>query len=88
MTNVEVTWGRACEVWWSLVWRTVLLTVPATFVTTFILWMLDAAQYAGVAGALISIPVGIWVVKLVLGKSYSKFRLVLVSLAPGDASNA
>ena len=88
MNEVEVTWGRAVKVWWSIVWRAVLFGfiggIVAGFIVGFIGGLTGAAgdritMLSGLAGAIVGIPVGIWAVKVVLKKKYSDFRIALVS---------
>ena len=89
-TGIEVTWGRAVKVWWSIVWRAVLFSGLAGMVAGGVVGgILGVAgvgpQTIGTVGTwlgvLVSIPVGIWVVRWVLRKSWSDFRIVLVPLA-------
>ncbi len=35
MNEIDVTWGRATKVWWSLAWRSLLLPGVAGFVVGF-----------------------------------------------------
>mgnify|MGYP001769822365 CR=1 FL=1 len=88
MSEVEVTWGRAVRVWWSLVWRTVLFGVLAGlgvgFVFSFLGSIAGMSQgsifiYSTIAGYATGIPIGIWVLKTVLSKRFSDFRLALIS---------
>ena len=51
----------------------------AGFVVRVILGLVGAGKYAAVGGLLVGIPVGMWVVKAVIGKDYSGFRIALVS---------
>jgi hypothetical protein len=88
---LEVTWGRATRVWWSIMWRAVLFAGIAGGIFGFVAGgALGAGGASGQAislivtwgGVLIGVPVGIWVTRLVLRKSWSDFRIVLV---PRDA---
>ena len=36
MQEVEITWGRAIKVWWSLIWRGILYSAIAGFILAFI----------------------------------------------------
>jgi hypothetical protein len=90
--TIEVSWGRATKVWWSLLWRALLFGVVAGgavgFVIGFILGAVGTpAQVITTvttwAGVLIGIPVGIWVVRTVLRKSWSDFRIALVPVRRG-----
>jgi hypothetical protein len=90
--TVEVSWGRATKVWWSLLWRALLFGVLAGGAVGFVIgFILGAAGTPAQvitavttwAGVLIGIPVGIWVVRTVLRKSWSDFRIALVSARKG-----
>lgn len=90
--GLEITWGRATKVWWSLVWRGALFGGLAGFVAGFVLGFFMAiagASHALIgaaslwAGMLVGIPVGIWVVRNVLAISWSDFRIVLVPRTDG-----
>lgn len=86
--EVEVTWGRVVKVWWSLVWRGLALGMLAGFGAGFIIGFAGAiggmsresiALYSMLAGGAAGIPVGMWVLKGVLRKRFSDFRLALIS---------
>jgi hypothetical protein len=88
MNELEVTWGRAIKVWWSIMWRAVLFGfiagLVAGFIVGFIGGMAGAATgtittLSGIAGGIVAIPVGMWVIKVVLTKRYSDFRIALVA---------
>jgi hypothetical protein len=83
---IEVTWGRAAKVWWSLMWRGLLFGGLGGGLMGFIIGYVMATvgqtpQQIGVvttwAGGLVAIPIGIWVVRNVLRKSWSDFRIAL-----------
>ncbi len=85
--GLEVTWGRTMKVWWSLVWRMILFSMAAGFVAGLIVG--GAGAFAGVgaqnlsylgniAGLVVGLPVGVWVVRSILRKSWSDFRIVLL----------
>jgi len=85
--GLEVTWGRAAKVWWSMVWRAVLFGGLGGAAAGFVLGAAMGAAGASVQtissvtsviGLVVGIPIGIWVVRNVLGKSWSDFRIVLV----------
>jgi hypothetical protein len=86
--GIEVTWGRAAKVWWSLLWRTLLfgglagMLIGAVFGGVMGAFGTPPQEIAGLTtllGLAVGIPVGIWVVRNVLSKSWSDFRIVLVS---------
>lgn len=86
---VQVTWMRAFKVWWSLLWRGVLLFVflagaGAGLIIGFFMGLFrvhpeTVKNVCTVAGYIVSIPVGIAVTKWVLQKHYSDFRIALIS---------
>ena len=84
---VEVDWMRAVKVWWSLLWRSVLFSFLAGaaigFIIGFFMGIFKAEQetvktVSAIAGYIIAIPVGIAVVKHVLSKRYSDFKIALI----------
>jgi hypothetical protein len=85
--GLEVTWGRAIKVWWSLAWRLVLFGGIAGFIAGAIIGGVGAAAGANprtisslgsLSGMVIGIPIGMVVVRWVLRKSWSDFRIVLL----------
>lgn len=89
--ELDVTWKRVVKVWWSYLWRNIIAIIVAAilgavagFVFGFILGAagvapetikLVTAPIGGVIGLLISVVP----MKLILGKDFGEFRLVLVS---------
>lgn len=101
MNTAEVTLGRVVKIWWFIIWRTVLFSAIAGIVLGFLLGLLllfvgmAEATKQGIAeiiGALITVPIGIWVVSQLFEKKFSDFRIVLVPresvppTADGDGS--
>jgi ABC-type antimicrobial peptide transport system permease subunit len=81
MQEVELTWGRAIKVWWSLAWRGLLFGGLAGFVAGMIVGVLGGEPIHGsLAGFVMGIPIGMWVVKIILAKSFSDFRLALIPI--------
>ncbi|KPK41934.1 MAG: hypothetical protein AMJ78_04160 [Omnitrophica WOR_2 bacterium SM23_29] len=85
---VEVTWMHALKVWWSFTWRVLIYGFIGGFiiglVLGFIMAMMGASPAAvnnacRIGGFIIGIPIGIAVVKIVLQKKYSDFRIALIS---------
>lgn len=87
---LDVTWGRALRVWWSLIWRTLLASVLVGALFGALLGMLLGV--AGIAlgiivsvtqaaGALVGIVVGVVMVRHVLRMSWPEFRIVLIAVA-------
>jgi hypothetical protein len=86
--RLDVTWTRATKVWWSLLWRGLLFGSLAGFAAGFVVGITGAAlganretisQLGTLAGVLTAVPVGIWVVRTVLRKSWSDFRIAIVA---------
>ena len=87
--TVEVTWARAAKVWWSLLWRGLLFGGLAGVVVGFVIGVILGAVGTPVqvitgvatwAALLVAIPIGIWVVRAVLRKSWSDFQITLVAV--------
>jgi hypothetical protein len=88
--ELEVTWNRAVFVWWAYLWRNMVALVGAMLVAVIV----GAAGGAvlGILGVPprtiqeIMLPIGIAIgllasivpVKMVLGKDFGEFRVVLV----------
>jgi hypothetical protein len=87
MKELEVTWNRALTVWWSLAWRGLLFGFLAGLLAGFIIGFFGRLlgidrglvnSLSKLAGIVVSIPVGMWVVRVVLRKKFSEFRITLV----------
>lgn len=88
--ELEVTWKRAIKVWWSYFWRSILAIIAAAFVggivggiLGFVLGMFGVAKESiqavmGPIGFVIGVGISIIPLKLILGKNFGEFRLVLV----------
>ena len=88
--ELEITWKRATRVWWSFLWRNLIAIVVsmilgfiAGYIFGFIMKMLGASNetvqfvvtpIGGIIGLLISIVP----IKMILGKDFGEFRLVLL----------
>ena len=87
MEELDITWVRAFKIWWSLIWRGLLYGIVLSIVLGFPLGLianalgLEQAQAQFLIQnviALCGLFLGIWILKVVLSKSYSDFRIVLV----------
>ncbi|MGD2118195.1 MAG: hypothetical protein PVG66_07545 [Chromatiales bacterium] len=86
MDEIEVTWMRATHIYWSLAWRWVLFSMLAGAIAGALLGValgfLDRTEnlelYGQIIGFVVSIPVGIWVVKTVMTKQYRHYRIALL----------
>ena len=85
---VEVTWRRAFKVWWSFMWRATLFGFLGGVLIGFIIGVI--MQIAGastdtikavcqIAGMIISIPIGIAVIRIILKKEYPDFKVALIA---------
>ena len=85
----SVTWAQATKVWWGLMWRAILFGGLAGGAFGMVMGGILGALGTPIEtirmatswiGIFVGIPVGIWVVRNVLQKSWSDFRIVLVPL--------
>jgi hypothetical protein len=84
---LEPTFKRAAIVWWALLWRALLLGGGAGFLIGFVEGLIGALAgfstgtirpLALISGILLGIPVGIYVVQVVLRKRFGEFTIRLV----------
>ena len=80
MKEIEATWGRILEVWWSLVWRGVTVGIVAGIAANFVLEFVGVPDYGKYVGTIAGFFGGIWAVRTAIRTSYSDFRIVLVPL--------
>ena len=86
VAKLEVTWGRALTVWWSLMWRIIVFGVAAGLVAGAFVGVIagltgqadKAKVWGGVAGYIVSVPVPMLVVKIVLQKKWKEFSIGLI----------
>ncbi len=86
MEEIEVTWQHTIKIWWAFIWRMTVFGFLIGGAFGIILGIVFAAQgmveytkiYGQVAGSIVSIPIGIWVVKIVLTTQFRDFRIALV----------
>lgn len=88
--ELEVTWGRAVRVWWAYAWRNLIALVAAVVIGGIAGGLIGFIM--GVAGAdaktirMATLPIGVILglvvsivpFKLILGKDFGEFRLLLV----------
>ena len=89
--ELEVTGGRAIRVWWAYLWRNILAVIVAMFVggllggvLGLIMGALGASErMIQVVGAPIGFVIGMVIsivpIKMILGKDFGEFRLVLLA---------
>ena len=85
--GLEVSWGRAMRVWWSITWRTLLFGMLIGFVVGVVAGVggeaagMPASQVQSVAsvfGVIIGAFISLWAVRKALTRSFSGFRIVLL----------
>jgi len=90
--ELEVTWGRAMRVWWAYLWRKLIAIIGGTILGAILSAILgfvlgaagmapDAVRRAGLVVGVImgGLLVSIVPIRLILGKNFGEFRLVLLS---------
>jgi ABC-type uncharacterized transport system permease subunit len=92
--EIEITWANAIRVWWAYFWRNLIAIIVAIVaggivgaILGFVMGMLGVPvrtiQFiTGPIGAVIGIALSVVPMKLILGKDFGTFRLVLISNAP------
>ncbi|WP_162934947.1 hypothetical protein [Pseudomonas cavernae] len=89
MQEVEVTFGRAAQVWWAWLWRALLLSLLFSFIAGLIIGL--AGQLAGISprqivpinmllGAFIGVYVSIWILSKTLKKKFRSFRIAFIQI--------
>lgn len=88
--ELEITWGRVVRVWWAYLWRNLIAIVVAMLAGGIIGGILGfILGAAGVSietikivvmpiGAILGLAISIFPMKMILGKNFGEFRLVLV----------
>lgn len=94
--ELEVTWKRAIKVWWAYLWRNILAVIAAIIIGAlvggilgFILALLGASKetvqvIVTPIGFVIGIGISIVPLKMILGKNFGEFRLVLIGSTPNQ----
>jgi hypothetical protein len=97
--ELEITWGRAVRVWWAYVRRNLIALVVAIIlggVLGFIVGFVGAAigiptlihrSFAALLCCSVGFAISIVPVKMILGKTYGDFRLVLLSAVSESPRN-
>ena len=100
--ELEITWNRVIRVWWAHFWRNLIAIIVAMilggivgFILGLILGILkfesQSIKYvAFIFGSIIGLFISTFPMKMILGKDFGEFRLVLLSktTGPGTYSNA
>jgi len=84
---ITPTFDHALVIWWALLWRPMLLALPIGVVIGFVVALVGAiadvprsaiGYLTMLAGVVVNIPVGVYVVQLVLRKRFREFSIRLV----------
>jgi hypothetical protein len=89
--ELEITWNRIWRVWWALVWRNLIMIVIACAVGAILGFVIGL--FMGMMGftlrtiQFVTAPLGfatglilsVVPIKLILGKDFGEFRLVLLA---------
>ena len=88
--ELEITWKRVIRVWWAYVWRNILAIIAGAVIggivgaiMGFVLGALGASAetiqiLAMPVGLVIGLALSVIPMKLILGKNFGEFRLVLL----------
>lgn len=89
--ELEITWGRVIRVWWAYLWRNLVAILVATILGAIVGGVMGAILYmSGVTSAetlqlvitpisiVIGLVISVFPIKMILGKDFGEFRLVLV----------
>ncbi len=89
--ELKITWKRVLRVWWSYLWRNLicivvgtLLGVAIAFIVSFIVGAMGFHPRVimfviAPIGFVIGLATSVVPMKMILGKDYGEFRLVLVA---------
>ncbi len=89
--ETAITWRRTWRIWWAYAWRNLLITVAAMiaggivgFIVGFVLALLGVEQQiiqyiTGSLGFVIGFLLSVLPMRMILGKNFGDFRLVLIS---------
>ncbi len=83
----EFTWLGALSVFWAITWRTLLIGIPLALIVGALIGVIGyfqgltnetIAQYGGISGQLVMIPVYIYVIKRLFTKGFGNYRLQVI----------
>ncbi len=89
--ELEVTWARATRIWWAVLWRNLVGAIVMALIGGLIGGLLGyimgsfGAKTATIQmvaipiGVILGIGISILAVKLVIGKDFGDYRLLLVA---------
>ncbi|MDO8328853.1 MAG: hypothetical protein Q7T36_00075 [Fluviicoccus sp.] len=88
--EVEITWGRVFRIWWAYLWRNLIAIIAAMIIGGIIGGILGAIlgamgvslstiqMIAGPIGLICGLMISVFPIKMILGKDFGDFRLVLI----------
>ncbi len=88
--EVEISWRRTWRIWWAYAWRNLLMTLASMvaggivgFIVGFLLGLLGVEQQiiqyiTGSLGFVIGFLLSVLPMRMILGKNFGDFRLVLI----------
>ncbi|WP_294343609.1 hypothetical protein [Prosthecochloris sp.] len=89
--ELEITWGRVIRVWWAHLWRSLVAAIVSMLLGGLVGGIIGAIFYmVGVTSPetlqlvitpisiVIGLVVSVFPIKMILGKDFGEFRLVLV----------
>ena len=85
--KLGVTWDRVLTVWWSFVWRSVVFGAAAGAVVGALIGAAagllghadKAREWGAIGGQIISIPISVFVLKIILQKKWKEFSITLTA---------
>ena len=89
MEEVEVKWIHAIQVWWSWLWRTMVLVLPISFLIGIVAGIIMVAldidiqantMFLQLVGGCVGIYFSIRVMKKILSKPFNGYRIALIKV--------
>lgn len=89
MQEVELTFGRAAQVWWAWFWRAILFGMLFGFALGFTVGLIahfiglnpqQTTPFILISGMIIGVLTSIWAQAKVLKKTFSTFRVALIQI--------
>lgn len=89
--EVEITWKRTLPIWWAYFWRNIMAVVASIMVGSFVgliigfildvmgIWNDTMNVVCRIIGTVIGLAFSVVPMKMILGKKFGNYRLVLVS---------
>jgi ABC-type multidrug transport system permease subunit len=97
MEEVEVKWIHAIQVWWSWLWRTMVIVLPLSLLVGIIAGFIMSALsidiqentfFIQIVGGSIGIYFSVSVMKKILNKSFNGYRIALVKVETSSEIDA